>query len=101
MDKKKKIEEELKNERAIIECAEKFGIVGDPTRMKICWLLCNNRELSVGEIADILGVQISVVSHSLKKLRKKQLVGSRRESKKVYYRLSDDDFNKILKKALI
>ncbi len=98
---KKKIEEELKNESAIIECAEKFGIVGDPTRMKICWLLCNNKELSVGEIADVLDVPISVVSHSLKKLRKKQLVYSRRESKKVYYRLSDDNFNKILKKALI
>ena len=68
-DMPKKIKKELANEKAVLECAEQFGLVGDPTRMKICWLLCKHPELSVREIADMLTVSISVVSHSLKKLR--------------------------------
>lgn len=97
----KKIKKELKNEKAILQCAEKFGLVGDPTRMKICWLLCRHPELSVGEIAEILDVSISVVSHSLKKLRENNLVIQRKEHKTVYYKLTDTYFNKILKSSLI
>lgn len=96
----KKIKKELANEKAVLECAEQFGLVGDPTRMKICWLLCKHPELSVGEIADMLTVSISVVSHSLKKLRENDLVESRRDHKTVFYKLANTDFNKVLKKSL-
>lgn len=96
----KKIKKELKNEKAVLECAEQFGLVGDPTRMKICWLLCKHPELSVGEIAGMLDVSISVVSHSLKKLRDNDLVDSRREHKVIYYKLANTNFNKILKSSL-
>jgi ArsR family transcriptional regulator len=96
----KKIKKELKNEKAVLQCAEQFGLVGDPTRMKICWLLCKHPELSVGEIAEMLRVSISVVSHSLKKLRENDLVDSRREHKVIYYKLADTSFNKILKSSL-
>ncbi len=96
----KKIKKELKNEKAVLQCAEQFGLVGDPTRMKICWLLCKHPELSVSEIAEMLDVSISVVSHSLKKLRENNLVDSRREHKTVYYKLTDTDFNKIIKNSL-
>ena len=95
-----KIKKELKNERAVLRCAENFGLVGDPTRMKICWLLCKYPELSVGEIADILEVSISVVSHSLKRLRKNNLVRYRKDYKQVFYSLSDTSFNRLLKKSL-
>ena len=95
-----KIKKELKNEKAVLQCAEQFGLVGDPTRMKICWLLCKHSELSVGEIAERLNVSISVVSHSLKKLRENNLVDSRREHKTVYYKLANTSFNKILKNSL-
>ena len=100
MTKKQQINKELENEEAIIECAEQFGLVGNPTRMKICWLLCKHKELSVGEIAEILDVSISVVSHSLKRLRQNQLVISRRDYKQVYYSLSDNNFNQVLKNSL-
>ena len=96
----KKIKKELKNEKAVLQCAEQFGLVGDPTRMKICWLLCKHSELSVGEIAEMLNVSISVVSHYLKKLRENNLVDSRREHKVVYYKLANTSFNKILKNSL-
>lgn len=45
-------------------------MVGDPTRLKICYLLCRRKELSVGDIADVVGVSISAVSHTLRKLQK-------------------------------
>ncbi len=96
----RKIKKELANEKAVLRCAEQFGLVGDPTRMKICWLLCKHPELSVGEIAEMLDVSISVVSHSLKKLRENNLVDSRREHKTVYYKLTNTHFNKILKSSL-
>ena len=100
MTKKQPINKELENEEAIIECAQQFGLVGDPTRMKICWLLCKHQELPVGEIAEILDVSISVISHSLKRLRQNQLVNSRRDYKQVYYSLANCNFNQILKKSL-
>jgi len=96
----RKIQKELSNEEAITACAEQFGLVGDPTRMKICWLLCNHKELSVGNIAEILGVSVSVVSHSIKKLRENDLVNSRREHKQVFYRLANTNFTHFLKRSL-
>jgi len=96
----KNIKKELRNERAVLMCAEKFNLIGDPTRMKICWLLCKHPELSVGEIAGMLGVSISVVSHSLRKLREKGLVRSRREHKTVYYTFTNAPFNTLLKQHL-
>ncbi|MEK7510530.1 MAG: metalloregulator ArsR/SmtB family transcription factor [Patescibacteria group bacterium] len=100
MTSKKQIKKELQDSKTILQCAEQFGLVGDPTRMKICWLLCKHKELSVGEIAEILDVSVSVVSHSLKRLRKHKLVGSRRDSKQVFYSLTNGDFNKVLKSTL-
>lgn len=101
MGGKKHIKQEFKNDKALLQCAKQFGLVGDPTRMKICWLLCKHPELSVGEIAGMLGVSISTVSHSLKRLRKNNLVKYRRDYKQVFYSFSDTSFNRLLKKSLI
>lgn len=95
-----KIKKELENEKAVLQCAEQFGLVGDPTRMKICWLLCKHKELSVGDIADILGVSVSVVSHSLKRLKQNHMVETRQEHKHVFYSLADTDFTNVIKKSL-
>ena len=100
MKDKKTIKEEFRNNSAIEQCAVHFGVVGDPTRMKICWLLCKHPELSVGEIAELLGASVSVVSHSLKRLKNHDLVETRRDHKQIFYRLADTDFNKIIKRSL-
>ena len=100
MVNKNQIKQELKSDKAILQCAKQFSLVGDPTRMKICWLLCNHIELSVGEIADMLDVSISTVSHSLKRLRKNNLVKYRRDYKQVFYSLSNTSFNRLLKRSL-
>ena len=95
---KAQIKKELKNEKALLQCAKRFGLVGDPTRMKICWLLCRHKELSVGEIAEFLDVSPSTVSHSLRRLREHNLVTTRRIYKQVFYRLADH-LNQLLKFA--
>ena len=100
ISKARKARKELASEQAIMACAERFGLVGDPTRMKICWLLCNHKELSVSEIAEALNVSVSVVSHSLKRLKDHELVESRREHKQVFYGLKQSDFGTVLRASL-
>jgi len=94
------IKKELADDEAVLRCAERFGLVGDPTRMKICWLLCHHKELSVGRIGDLLGISISTVSHSLKGLKEHSLVRMRREHKLLYYSLTNSRFNTFLRQQI-
>lgn len=96
----KQIKKELKDRRALIQCAQEFNMVGDPTRLKICYLLCHHKELSVGDIAKIIGVSISAVSHTLKKLQAADIVENRRDFRHVYYQLKKSLFVEILKERL-
>jgi DNA-binding transcriptional ArsR family regulator len=91
------IKKELRNKKELIACAKKLGIVGDATRLKICYLLCHHPELKVSEIAEILGTSVSVVSHSVKKLLVFDLVVRRKEAQTVYYSLKKNEFTKTLK----
>lgn len=96
----RQIKKELENHDALMRCAEEFNMVGDPTRLKICYLLCRHKELSVGEIAEIIGVSISAVSHTLKKLQEADIVENRRDFRNVYYQLKKTPFVKMLKERL-
>ena len=96
----KHIKNELENHDALMRCADEFNMVGDPTRLKICYLLCRHKELSVGKIADIIGVSISAVSHTLKKLQEADIVENRRDFRNVYYQLKKTPFVKMLKERL-
>lgn len=93
----RKVKRELKNKQELLNCAKQLGVVGDTTRLKICYLLCHYPEFSVGEMADILETSASVVSHSVKKLRELKLVGRRKEAQTVYYSLRSNEFTKTLK----
>ncbi|MBI5005305.1 MAG: winged helix-turn-helix transcriptional regulator [Candidatus Lloydbacteria bacterium] len=95
--KKSDLKKELGNKDAILACAQEFNMVGDPTRLKICYLLCRHKELSVGDIAEVVGVSISAVSHTLRKLQKADMVESRRESRAVYYKLKKSPVVEVMK----
>lgn len=97
---KKQFKKDLKNKEAILACAREFNMVGDPTRLKICYLLCRHKELSVGEIAEVVGVSISAVSHTLRKLQKANMVEGRRESRTVYYRLKKSPVVEVIKNRI-
>lgn len=94
------VKKELENEKALIQCAKEFHMIGDPTRLKICYLLCRHKELSVGEIAEIVGVSISAISHTLRKLKAANLVRDRRNFRHVYYQLNQTPLESMLKERL-
>lgn len=79
----------MKSGEAIGLLAETFRILGDPTRIKIAFAL-SKEELCVCDIANLLGVSQSAVSHSLRTLRQMKLVRFRKEGKIAYYTLDDE-----------
>lgn len=86
------VEKALKNrpdEVTLLKLSKVFKILGDLTRIKILWCLDNN-EMCVCDIANVLNMSKSLVSHQLAVLRKSEIVKSRRSGKEVYYTLDDE-----------
>lgn len=98
-DLKQSIRNMLPEDDVIYSLAELFKMFGDPTRAKILQCL-QIRDLYVGEIADILEMSISAVSHQLRVLRSAKLVKGTKEGKEVKYSLDDDHVTKILEYGL-
>ena len=89
----------LPDEDTIYELASLFKMFGDPTRAKILSCL-QIRDLYVGELADILGMSDSAISHQLRVLRAAKLVTGKKEGKEVRYSLDDDHVTKIMEYGL-
>lgn len=92
--------QEINNSEAIELCARQCGVIGDVTKLKICYLLRYHPELSVGAIAELVGTSVSNASHSLSKLRAVNLVKTRKEAQTVYYSLYPEGFSPELKELL-
>ena len=88
-------QESLPDDSVISGMADFFKVFGDPTRVRILTAL-RRRELCVCDIAYVLGMSSSAVSHQLRGLKSARLVKNRREGKIVYYSLSDEHVEKIL-----
>lgn len=71
-----------------------FKILGDPTRIKIIWVL-KNTEMCVCDIANVLNMTKSSISHQLSILRENGIVKYRKSGKEVYYTLDDEHINKL------
>ncbi len=79
----------------LYELADIFKVFGDSTRIKILFALFES-ELCVGDLARLLGLSQSAVSHQLKTLKEAKLVKFRREGKIIFYSLDDDHVRTIL-----
>ena len=90
---------QLPPDDVIYDLADLFKMFGDSTRAKILQCL-QIRDLNVGEIADVLGMSVSAVSHQLRVLRGAKLVRGTKEGKEVKYSLDDDHVTKILECGL-
>ena len=66
-----------------------FKAFGDPSRLKILWLLSEN-ELTVGEIVDQVGLSQPTVSRHLAILKEAGIVSDRREKQRVFYALNKE-----------
>lgn len=91
------IQKQLQDLEALERCAEQCGVIGDLTKLKICYLLRHHPELSVTSIAELAGTSVSNASHSLRKLRAVNLVTSRREAQTILYSLEPNAFEGVLK----
>lgn len=87
--KVKRVLRSMKSSEAVAALAETFKILGDPTRVRIAYSLARE-ELCVCDLANLLGVSQSAVSHSLRALRQMKLVRFRRDGKIAYYTLDDE-----------
>jgi len=87
--------EKLKPEEDYGKLASLYKLFGDPTRVKLLHALEQN-ELCVCDLAVLLGVTKSAVSHQLKALRLANLVKSRRDGQIIYYSLADEHVKQIL-----
>lgn len=72
-----------------------YKLLGNETRYQICFAL-NERELCVCDLANVLSMAKSSISHQLKILRDNHLVKARQAGKEVYYRLDDSHIQQIL-----
>lgn len=83
----------------LYELSDFFKVLGDSTRISILFAI-DGDPMCVCDIAALLGMTKSAVSHQLKILRQNDLVTYRRSGKNVYYTLADDHVRDIIEKAL-
>ena len=88
------VEEKIPDLNTLFQLAELFKMFGDTTRVRIMCVLFQ-RELCVCEIAELLDMGQSAISHQLRLLRNAHLVKVRRDGKQSYYSLDDDHVREI------
>lgn len=94
------IKREIADSEAVKACARRHGTVGDPTAMKICYLFRHHPELSVSDIANLVGISVSAASRQLKKLKAADIVTSTKHAQTVFYSLQDNEFTQNLVEEL-
>ncbi|NLK95890.1 MAG: helix-turn-helix transcriptional regulator [Clostridiales bacterium] len=94
-----KVKEEIPKDEILYDLAEFFKVFGDTTRIKIICALFN-KEMCVCDLAALLGVTQSAISHQLRTLKSARLVKYRRDGKIVYYSLDDEHVKHIFDEGL-
>lgn len=89
----------MPDDTSLNELADFFKIFGDSTRVRILWALSQS-ELCVCDIAALLNMSQSSISHQLRVLKQNKFVKNRRDGKVVYYSLLDEHISYILKQGL-
>lgn len=90
------VKSKMLTEEDFQKIAGDFKIISDPTRVKILYAL-SQRELCVCDLAAILEMKDSAVSHQLRLLRERNLVKFRKDGKMAYYSLSDEHVMELIK----
>lgn len=90
-----KVNREMPEEEELYDLAELFKVFGDSTRIRILFVL-SAAEVCVCDLAEVLHMTQSAVSHQLRILKQARLVSARREGKSVFYALADDHVRTII-----
>lgn len=91
----KKVNETMPEETELYDLAELFKVFGDSTRIRILFVLFE-AEVCVCDLAAVLNMTQSAISHQLKILKQSKLVKSRREGKSIFYSLADEHVRTII-----
>lgn len=91
----KKVNAQMPEEDELYDLAELFKVFGDSTRIRILFVLFE-AEVCVCDLAEILHMTQSAISHQLKILKQARLVSARREGKSVFYSLADGHVRTII-----
>lgn len=89
----------MPEEETLYDLAELFKVFGDSTRIKILYVLFES-EMCVCDIAQILNMTQSAISHQLRVLKQSRLVKFRRSGKTVFYSLADDHVRSIIDQGM-
>lgn len=94
-----KVNRIVPDEESLYDLADFFKVFADSTRIKILYvLLCS--EMCVCDLAQILNMTQSAISHQLRMLKQMDLVRNRRDGKTVFYSLADDHIKAILSQGM-
>lgn len=94
------VKEKMPEEEKLYDLAELFKVFGDTTRIKILWALAES-EMCVCDIAVLLNMTQSAISHQLRVLKQTRLVKNRKDGKIVFYSLNDAHVKHIFEQGLI
>lgn len=89
------VQQQMPEEERLYDLAELYKVFGDSTRIKILYVLFE-AEMCVCDIAQLLNMSQSAISHQLRVLKQSRLVKYRRDGKTVFYSLADDHVRAIL-----
>lgn len=87
------------NDEILMDLAELYKVFGDSTRIRILYLLFEE-EMCVCDIAQVLDISQSAISHQLRILKQAKLVKFRREGKSIIYSLADDHVRRIINQGM-
>ena len=94
-----KVQSELPEMEKLLRLADLFKVFGDGTRVRILFVLLK-AEVCVCDIARLLGMTQSAVSHQLRILKQAQLIRARRDGKTIFYSLADDHVATLLRQGM-
>lgn len=98
-DKVGQVRAALPGDDELLRLSELFKVFGDGTRIRILYVLFED-EVCVCDLARLVGMTQSAVSHQLRILKQAHLIRSRREGKTVFYSLADDHVRTLLRQGM-
>ena len=101
LDKILEAQSKIPEEETVLEVADFFDALGNPTRLKILLALMEAGELCTCDLSAITKLSVSAISHQLRILKDRKIVAYRKDGKNVFYRLDDEHIKEILRIAMV
>ncbi|WP_172200789.1 ArsR/SmtB family transcription factor [Saccharibacillus qingshengii] len=98
-DKVNRVRERL-SKNDFQDMAQIFKVLADHTRLKVAYALCDEDELCVCDVANIIGSTMATASHHLRLLRNMDIANYRKEGKLVFYSLEDEQLKQMIRLAI-